>query len=128
MTLPGILSDIADVAGDDAVLAIARARGGTEVYFPPVPTNDHWLCRLIGRDQAKAVCARLTGGFPLRADVPLGPTSRGQRARDTVDAMLRDGRSERDIALATGYTTRGIRYRRAQLALPPAEDPQLPLF
>jgi hypothetical protein len=124
MQLPAILAEIADVAGEDAALAIAAARGGTQVYFPPVPAEDHWLCKLIGQEAALAVCHRLTCGVgPLRADLPLGPAGRAAKARELVDTMLRAGRSERDIALATGYTMRGVRYRRAQL-----DDRQLPLF
>ncbi|WP_160296751.1 helix-turn-helix domain-containing protein [Sphingomonas sp. ERG5] len=122
--LPAILADIADVAGEDAALAIAAARGGTQVYFPPVPSDDHWLSKLIGHEAALAVCDRLTCGVgPLRADVPLGPAGRAAKAREMVDTMLREGRSERDIALATGYTTRGVRMRRAGL-----DDRQLTLF
>ncbi len=128
MTLPGVLSDIAEVAGEDAALAIAAARGGTQVYIPPRPAIDHWLCRLIGRDAAMAVADKLTCGVgPLRVDLPLGPTGRAARGRAQVDALLRAGRSERDIALATGYTNRAIRRRRVALDLP-TDDTQLSLF
>lgn len=114
--LPGILGEIAAEAGEEAALLIAKYRGGTQVYFPPDPPLDHWLCRLIGRDAAKRVCARLCDGHAgVRIDLPLGPVGRAARARAQVDAMLTEGRSERDIALATGYTTRAIRRRRAQL-------------
>lgn len=112
-TLPGILAEIAAVAGEDAALKIAAVRGGTQVYFPPVPSNGHWLCRLIGRDEAKAVCHRLTCGVgPLRAEIPTGEVARVVARRAKVDAMIREGRSERDIALATGYTGRAVRRRR----------------
>lgn len=126
--LPAILAEIAEVAGEDAALAIAGARGGTQIYLPPVPAPDHWLSILIGHDAAKAVCDRLTCGVGgLRVDLPLGPTGRAAKARAIVDRMLREGRSERDIALATGYAIRGIRKRRAMLNLP-RDDRQLPLF
>lgn len=126
--LPGILAEIAAVAGEDAALKVAAVRGGTAVYFPPVPTNDHWLCRLIGRDEAKAVCERLTCGVgSIRIDVPTGPAGRAAKARAQVDAMIREGRSERDIALATGYTGRSIRRRRL-IVEGPREERQLSLF
>ncbi|WEK00617.1 MAG: hypothetical protein P0Y59_02680 [Candidatus Sphingomonas phytovorans] len=123
MQLPAILAEIADVAGQDAALAVAAARGGTQVYFPPVPGERHWLSLLIGHDAALAVCDRLTAGIGSRHDVPLGPSGRAARAGAQVDRMLRAGRSERDIALATGYTARGVRKRRAGL-----DDRQLDLF
>tara|TARA_R110002049_G_scaffold203696_1_gene374267 strand:- start:641 stop:1027 length:387 start_codon:yes stop_codon:yes gene_type:complete len=128
MRLPGILSEIADVAGEHAAIAIAQARGGTQVYFPPVPADDHWICRLIGKTAAMRVCDQMTAGVgPRRVDVPLGPTGNVadmNKKRATVDRMIIAGRSERDIALATGYTTRQVRRRRANLR----EDGQLSLF
>lgn len=128
MELPGILAEIEDVAGTDAALAIAKACGGTQVYFPPIPTNDHWLCRLIGRDQARAVCERLTCGVgPLRVDVPLGPTARAVQLRAEVDKLLGTNMSERDIARRTGYTARAVRRRRQKTGIKP-DDGQLPLL
>lgn len=128
MALPGVLAEIAEVAGEDAALALARALGGTQVYIPPVPANDHWLCRLIGRAEAHAVCERLTCGVgPRRVDLPIGPASPAAQLRAQVDAMLHEGRSERDIALATRYTTSAIRKRKAKLGIV-RDDGQLTLF
>lgn len=104
------------MAGEDAALAIAEARGGTEVYIPPAPEKDHWLSRLVGHEAALAIGDHLTCGLTgLRVELPTGPTGHGARKRAEVDAMIRAGRSERDIALATGYTIRGVRLRRAKL-------------
>lgn len=115
--LPGILAEIAEVAGERAALLIAAARGGTQIYVPPVPELDHWLCRLIGRAEARAVCEQLTCGVgPRRVDVPFGPLGAHAKLREAVDALIIEGRSERDIALATGYAARSVRRRRARLA------------
>lgn len=123
--LPGILREIAEVAGEEAALAIARARGGTQVYIPEKAAPGHWLTELVGLELAGAIIRQLTcevGG--RRVDLPLGPCGHaaGQRAR--VDAMIRDNRSERDIALATGYSIRAVRRRRARIGRP-ADDRQL---
>lgn len=126
--LPGVLGEIAQIAGEDAAMALADARGGTQIYVPPVPDNNHWLCRLLGRDQAKAVCDYLTAGVgPRRVELPLGPTGHAARMRAKVDAMIRDGRTERDIALATGYTVRAVRRRVAKLGIVRTSS-QLDLF
>jgi hypothetical protein len=121
--LPGILAEIADVAGEEAALAIARARGGVQIYVPPCPAEDHWLSLLLGHAAAQKVCDQLTAGVgPRRVDVPQGPAGRLAtiRASDqaVIDAMIRDQRSERDIALSTGYTERSVRRRRAKLGKP----------
>lgn len=127
-TLPGILGEIAQVTSEDVALAIAAVRGGTQVYIPPEPEADHWLCRLVGRDAARAICEHLTCGVgPARVELPLGPTGHAARVRAQVDRMIREDRSERDIALATGYTIRAVRRRRAAIGRPD-DDRQLTLF
>lgn len=126
--LPGVLAEIAALAGDEAALAVADARGGTEVYIPPVPADDHWLCALIGREAARAVADHLTEGVGgRRIELPLGPAGHAARMRALVDQMIGEDRSERDIAIATRYSIRGIRRRRARLGQQ-GEDPQLSLL
>lgn len=126
--LPGILAEIADIAGEDAALAVAAARGGTQVYIPPVPNRDHWLSRLVGHQAAKEIADRLTCGVGgRRLDLPLGPKGLIARGRAKVDRLIGDGRSERDIALATGYTSRAVRMRKARHK-GKRDDRQLPLI
>ncbi len=130
--LPGILAEIAEVAGEEAALAIARVRGGSQIYVPPVPPANHWLCQLIGADRARKVCDQLTAGVgPRRVDLPQGPTGKlnAIRASDQaeIDRLIRAQRSERDIALSTGYTERTVRRRRAKLGKP-ADTRQITLF
>jgi hypothetical protein len=111
--LPGILAEIADIAGEDAALAVAAARGGTQVYIPPSPDRDHWLSRLVGQQAARAIADRLTCGVGgMRVDLPLGPKGARGAAAGQGRPDDRDNRSERDIALATGYTIRGVRRAR----------------
>lgn len=115
--LPGALAEIAAVAGEDNALAIAAARGGTQVYIPPVPDRDHWMSRLVGHKAALAIAERLTCGVgSMRIDLPLGPKGAAARLRAKVDRLIAEGQlSERDIAKATGYTTRAVRRRTASL-------------
>lgn len=114
--LPGVLGEIADAAGHEAALIIAHARGGTEIYVPPQPAADHWLSKLVGHDTARVIADHLTCGVGgLRVVLPLGPAGHLAKTRERVDAMLAEDRSERDIALATGYTIRSVRRRRARM-------------
>lgn len=113
--LPGVLAEIAAVAGESAALAIAEAAGGTQIYIPPEPAPAHWLSRLVGHRAALAIADRLTCGVGgRRVDLPVGPRGHQAKTRRQVDRMIEAGRSERDIALATGYTGRGVRKRRAR--------------
>lgn len=118
--LPGVLGEIADVAGVDAALEIARVRGGTQIYIPPNPGADHWISRLVGLENARAIAEQLTCGVGgRRVELPLGPRGHAETQRARVDAMIRENRSERDIAIATGYSIRGVRRRRAKIGRPP---------
>ena len=126
--LPGALGEIAEVAGVEAALAIAKVRGGTQIYVPPLPGADHWISRLVGIENARAIADKLTCGVGgRRLELPLGPRGHAETQRARVDRMIREGRSERDIALATGYSIRGVRRRRAKIGSPP-ETRQLSLL
>ena len=113
--LPQVLADIARIAGEEAARRVAGAVGGTRVYIPPVPGPDHWLSQLVGEQAARKIADHFGAGFPARIDIPLGDAGfiASQQAR--IDAMILAGRSERDIALACGYTGRTVRRRRARL-------------
>jgi hypothetical protein len=124
----GVLAEIARVAGEDAARALSRARGGTQIYLPPEPAPDHWLSQLVGHDRALAIADQLTCGVGgMRLEIPLGDTGYAASGRAKIDAMIRDNFSERDIALATGYTTRAVRRRRKKLR-ENEESQQLDLF
>jgi len=113
---PALLAEIAKVAGDDAAIKVAQARGGTRVYFPPKPAKDHWLVDLVGQQRADAICEELTAGIgPVRVDVPIGTAGQAGRGARKVDRLIREGKSERDIALATGYTERAVRWRKRRM-------------
>ena len=113
--LPKVLSEIAQVAGIDAALTIAELRGGTEIYVPPEAPDSHWLSEAVGIEAANAICRHFTQDVGARRlEIPLGPAGTAAQVRRQVDKLIADGRSEREIALATGYTGRGVRMRRAK--------------
>ncbi|MEC9342670.1 MAG: helix-turn-helix domain-containing protein [Pseudomonadota bacterium] len=112
--LPSVLAEIAEVAGLDAALKMAEARGGTEIYIPAAVGDDHWLTKTVGREAAERICEHFTGSGPgCRLELPLGPAGSAAKIRAKVDRLIAQGKSEREIALATGYSGRGVRLRRA---------------
>lgn len=113
--LPALLAEIAQVAGLDAALKLAEARGGTEIYVPAEAPAGHWLAETVGLEAAAAICAHFTGSGPgCRLELPNGPAGSFAQIRRKVDRMIAEGKSEREIALACGYTGRGVRMRRAR--------------
>ena len=109
VTWPGILADIADVAGPLAALRVAEARGGRLTYFPSAQAlrDDHWLVIACGWDAARAIARRVGGD---REDVPLGPFA-GNRAavRRAIREGLAAGLSGQEIARRVGVTARTVR-------------------
>lgn len=124
-SLPPVLAQIADIVGEDAALTIAALRGGTQVYIPPVVAQDHWLAQAIGHREANELADFLTCGIKgYRLEIPLGPTGYEAQARAELDRLIAEGRSERDIAMATRYSMRTIRRHRAKIR----DNRQMSLF
>ncbi|MCO5059659.1 MAG: hypothetical protein M9905_17615 [Rhizobiaceae bacterium] len=111
--LPGILGEIAEVAGKEAAWAIWKTRGGTRIGFPAKPDADHWLVRLLGADVARKICDHFAstsaGGRSsgLHAIVlPLGPDSLLKVARRRVAEEIRSGKSAGEAAREVGVHER----------------------
>jgi hypothetical protein len=116
--LPGVLAEIAVVAGEPAAALMAARVGGQRVYIPAKARDDHWLVECVGREKADLICRHFTvDGRGQRIDIPLagggayGPLRRAI-ARRVHDLDMR-GESARDIAAETGITTRSVHRHRA---------------
>jgi len=113
--LPGILADIADIAGPDIAFRIAQSRGGTRIAIPPRAVPGHWLTELVGLEIADSICkglATLDGDGRLqgiqREVIPLGPASYLRNARRKAAAALSAGTSVRETARIVGLHERTI--------------------
>ncbi|SBW13047.1 conserved hypothetical protein [uncultured Alphaproteobacteria bacterium] len=110
--LPGVLGDIAEVAGVSAALQVAAARGGRVAYIP-TPDHlppEHWLVVAVGAEAAAAIARRLGGGALL---IPLGPLG-GTRGRvwATIRAAIDEGCSAPEAAARAGVHERTVRRHR----------------
>jgi hypothetical protein len=122
--LPELLAEIAEVAGLDAALAVARAKGGVKVYFPHNPMADHWLSQTVGHSVALAICNQITAGSQgIHLDVPLGPSlSRAAKWRG-MKRMRAEGKSNSEIARTYGCYYKTVqrvvngRFKTVNLAL-----------
>jgi hypothetical protein len=132
--LPTVLAEIADIAGLDAALALAESRGGLKVYIPVSVGDDHWLTQAVGRDAADRICEHFafvasegTGRHGVHVEIPLGPRGSVAKHRSIVDRMIAEGRPMSAIALAAGYTERGVRYRKARARSADPRQTRLPV-
>lgn len=119
--LPGILAEIAEIAGREAAELVAQFKGGGRVYIPPSAglRSDHWLATVIGPEKALKIAKALGDPIGYRVDIPLGPTCEGARvARARTSAVLAltlDGASATAIAHRLGITDRAVRMIRKRL-------------
>ncbi|KQZ54620.1 hypothetical protein ASD54_04640 [Rhizobium sp. Root149] len=114
-SLPGLLGDIADIAGADVAFLIAESHGGTRVSIPPRALPDHWLTELVGSETADLICrelatldaeGRLKG---VQAEVlPKGPAALLKSARRRAQIALDQGKSVREAARISGLHERTI--------------------
>jgi hypothetical protein len=88
--LPGLLNEIATVAGHERALALAVARGGTRFTVPKVAREGHWLVALIGPEAARHL-AQTRGGEVIL--VPIGPTARAVTTHRLIHSALAAGHS-----------------------------------
>ena len=103
--LPGILADIARVAGNGAAVKLAQARGGTDMEIPKNPGPGSQLAKIVGVEAARKITKEIGHG---RLFIPMG-VWRGQKARRRAAAELSDkGLSAPKVALATDMSARNV--------------------
>ena len=117
--LPALLAEIAEVAGIDAALAIAEAKGGQAVTIPSRLRPDHWLITAIGRERAEQLSDHFCSGRSrAQLDIPLGPTGsyfadRRRRAVAVAQALAA-GATASEAARRAGITRRSVHRQKAQ--------------
>lgn len=93
--LPDLLARVADAAGEDAALLVAKEWGGQRIYLPQTLRTNHRLVQLLGRTRAQAVIDELGYGQVL---VPLGPMADDAAKRQEIRKLLSEGVSQSTAA------------------------------
>lgn len=119
--LPALLAEIAEIAGLDAALKVAEAKGGTRAYFVAAArlTDSNWLVKAIGRELAEKVSDHLVSArVGVEIMVPLGTTGsylRDQRRRrEAVARALAAGADANTAARQAGITRRSVQRQKAK--------------
>lgn len=122
--LPPNLREIAEVAGLEAAMALARAYGGTQVTIPRrVGPKKHWLVECVGRKAAEKICdhycVRDADGHAIgrfRMLIPLGSTGIMAQARLQLAQQLQSGElSVRKAARRAGLGERAAWRMKARM-------------
>jgi DNA-binding NarL/FixJ family response regulator len=118
--LPGVLGEIASVAGEAAALQLAAEKGGTRVYIPARCSEAHWLVNCVGRAAAEKMCAHFAVEGKRGAEIMLpladaGAFPRFRRAMARrIHQLDRQGKSSSEIARAAGVNQRTVHKHRAR--------------
>ena len=119
--LPGVLARIAEAAGQQAALTLAREVGGTEISIPSRPRARSPLAKMIGLDAARAIAAHVGHGRVL---IPMAGL-KGQAGRRAACARLQaQGLSATKAAIAADVHERTAWRARRRVRNPA----RLPLF
>lgn len=136
---PGVLGEIAEVAGEEAARKLSAAYGGTRKHIPAsVSSDDHWLVQCVGRDAAESICNWFSVGQPEgnyrcgeEVLIPRGAAAIIERRREIINLSC-DGLGAGAIARQLGVSERMVYRVRAsvrgrtqiktrRLALPPRD-------
>lgn len=129
---PGILGEIAEVAGTAAALKIAHEKGGTRVSIPARPKDGHWLVETVGHEVAERICDHFRTLSPEGYErgvgqvvIPLGSTRAFAQARRKFIEALHQGLSVRKAAQTAGIHERTAWRIKSKLN---SSDPKQPSF
>lgn len=110
--LPPLYREIAERAGLEPTLGLARALGGKRIYVPLHTRIAPWLVQAMGEDGAEAL-VKMFGGEAI--ELPTDPTA-GQKARvRRIHEMLDQGESANTVASAVGSSRRHIFWHKARM-------------
>jgi len=101
------LSDLVQVVGEKAAVALIGAKGGESIYVPGTVKDTHELARIMGLEAARALSDHL-GGRGVNVVLPRATTSEWQLRRQKTQALLSAGASESMIAREMKVTTRAV--------------------
>lgn len=103
-SLPVSLVDVAETLGLSIALKLMEQFGGAEIKFPKHPADDHPVLLALGKEDGRALCDFLSGGYIY---VPHGRARKSVR-RDVL-ALQEQGKGRREIARMLGVSQRHVR-------------------
>lgn len=121
-----LLNRIADVAGERAALVLGSEKAAQEIYIPSNVKPDHWLAKLVGLDEARAI-ASILGDRNIVLPPSLGGAKR--KRASILAEMIDKGYTVNQITAATGVARSTVYdHRRGKDHPRRKSDPQGDLF
>ncbi|GAA0600217.1 helix-turn-helix domain-containing protein [Paenochrobactrum glaciei] len=112
-SLPGVLAEIAEIAGVEAAWALVSAQGGIVVYIPAEAKEGHWLTELVGIEAAEKICKHFSvGNTGNRIQIPMGKFI---QSRERLVKALEAGMTASQAALSAGMHERSAYRARKRI-------------
>lgn len=121
--LPGVLALISQEVGQEAALKLAGERGGRAIYVPKAARADDVLTGIVGLDDAQKIVTLLGHGTLM---VPCGNIGGAGGRRARIEALLRQGLSQSEVAAEVDVHTRTVERVVAELRYD--TQPRLPFL
>lgn len=106
--LPANLMIVLEVAGEDAMLRLVAARGGTRLHLGRPPRDDSPLTLAVGLDAAIAIQQRFAADSIPHIDIPIMSTSLVRHRVQRILELRAAGVKVADVAQQLGMTERGV--------------------
>lgn len=103
--LPPQLRLLIRAIGEGAALELVRHCGGARFTVPTHASDDHWLCPIIGKEALQALIDEYKG---ITMDLPKYDSFIRQQRHLRVRSLAREGLSQSDVAVRTGYSRRHV--------------------
>ena len=120
--LTPLLNRIADVAGEEAAIALGRARPGEYVYIPERVSAGHWLAEAVGLEAAEKIAVAFG---PTKFEIPQALAGDKRRRAAAIADLIDKGYSTNAIARSLGVSRSTVAQHRRKL---PSADEQLRLL
>ena len=103
--LPPRAQEIAECIGLPDFLRLVEWRGGVDIYIPEIPKPGQQLVKIIGLESARKLAYQYAG----KLEIPKCDAAARVALHAAIVQRRKDGESEMQVALDTGFTGRWIR-------------------
>lgn len=126
--LPAPLMAVLETAGEDAMLRLVAACGGTRLHLGRTPRDGGLLASAVGIEAATAIQERFAADSILHIDVPRMSITLSCRRVQRILELRKDGLKVADVARQLGMTERGVYAACRRVKEDVADNQQLDLF
>ena len=106
--LPANLMTVLEATGEDTMLRLVAACGGTRLHLGRPPRDGGRLAAAVGDEAARAIYHRFAAASIIHIDVPVMSSLLARHRVHRILALRADGATVAEVARQLGMTERGV--------------------